>query len=73
MSCMNAPKSEVVLRRIVLIAVKDRAVVYESHGFTTCMRVRTTNWPVAKVKMIVHQQNEGIVHLEVFGRHDGRS
>jgi hypothetical protein len=37
------------------------------------MRVRTTNWPVANVKMIVHQQDEGIVHLEVLGRHDRRS
>ncbi len=53
-----------------LIAVKDRAVENESHGFKTRMRVWTTNWPVANVKMIVHQQDEGIVHLEVFGRHD---
>jgi hypothetical protein len=37
----------------------------ESHGFQACMRVRTTNWLVADVKMIVHQQDEGIVHLEV--------
>jgi hypothetical protein len=41
------------------IAVKDRAVENESHVFKTCMRVRTTNWPVANVKMIVHQQDEG--------------
>jgi len=35
-------------------------------------RSRTTNRPVANVKMIAHQQDEGIVHLEVFGRHDWR-
>src|SRR5579863_8646094 len=56
-----------------LIPVKDRAVENERHSFKTCMRVRTTNWPVANVKMIVHQQDKGIVHLEVFGRHDRRS
>src|SRR5579862_3888309 len=56
-----------------LITVKDRAVKNESHGFKTCMRVRTAYRSVTDVKMIVHQQDEGVVHLEAFGRHDRRS
>jgi hypothetical protein len=55
------------------ISINDRPVENKSHCFKTCMRVRTTHWPVANVKMIVHQQDEGIVHLEVFRRHDRRS
>src|ERR1700682_6635179 len=55
------------------IAVKDRTVENKRHSFKPCMRVRPTDWPVANVKMIVHQQDEGIVHLEVLGRHDGCS
>jgi hypothetical protein len=34
----------------------DRAVENERHGFKTGMRVRTTNWPVTNVQMVVHQQ-----------------
>ena len=40
----------------------------ERHGFKTCMRARTTNWPVTDVKMIAHRQDERIVHLEVLRR-----
>jgi hypothetical protein len=51
------------------VAVKDRAVENEGHGFKSGVRERTTNWPVANVKMIVHQQYEGMVLLEVLRRH----
>jgi hypothetical protein len=38
-----------------LIAVIDRAVENECHGFKARMRVRTPDWASTDIEMIVHQ------------------
>ena len=60
------------LDHAAFIAIVDRSVEDERHGFEAGVRMRAAHRAVADVEMIIGEHDERIVENEVLGRHDLR-